>query len=51
MFLMQHSCHWFCRSRTIAHARMLAQHQTHYQRALEAVGAQTRSEYLGLIRG
>jgi hypothetical protein len=51
MFLMQHTCHWFCRSRMIANARMLAQHQTPYTRALEAVGAQTRADYLALVQG
>jgi len=51
MFLMQHTCHWFCRSRSIASARMLAQHQTSYARALEAVSPRTREAYLALIRG
>jgi hypothetical protein len=51
MFLMQHSCHWFCRSKTIASARMLAQHQTHYEQALQAVSPQTRDAYLALING
>ena len=51
MFLMQHSCHWFCRSKTIASARMLAQHQTHYAQALEAVGPATRQAYLAVVNG
>ena len=51
MFLMQHSCHWFCRSKTIASARMLAQHQTHYAQALEAVSTETRTAYLALVNG
>ena len=51
MFLMQHSCHWFCRSKTIASARMLAQHQTHYEQALQAVSAETREAYLALVQG
>jgi hypothetical protein len=51
MFLMQHSCHWFCRSKTIASARMLAQHKTHYEQALQAVSPQTRDAYLALING
>ncbi len=51
MFLMQHSCHWFCRSQTIASARMLAQHQTHYEQALEAVSPETREAYLAVING
>lgn len=51
MFLMQHSCHWFCRSKTIASARMLAQHKTRYEQALDAVSPETRSAYLALING
>ena len=51
MFLMQHSCHWFCRSKTIASARMLAQHQTHYEQALQAVSPETREAYLALVQG
>ena len=51
MFLMQHSCHWFCRSKTIASARMLAQHQTRYEQALDAVSPQTREAYLALVNG
>ena len=51
MFLMQHSCHWFCRSKTIASARMLAQHKTRYEQALDAVTPETRQAYLAAING
>jgi len=51
MFLMQHSCHWFCRSKTIASARMLAQHQTRYEQALDAVSPETRQAYLDVVNG
>ena len=51
MFLMQHSCHWFCRSKTIASARMLAQHKTRYEQALQAVTPETRQAYLAAING
>lgn len=51
MFLMQHSCHWFCRSKTIASARMLAQHKTRYEQALQAASPETREAYLALING
>jgi hypothetical protein len=51
MFLMQHSCHWFCRSETIASARMLAQHQTRYEQALDAVSPETRQAYLAVVQG
>jgi hypothetical protein len=49
MFLMQHSCHWFCKSKTIASARMLARHQTRYEQALDAVSPETRQAYLAVI--
>ena len=51
MFLMQHSCHWFCRSKTIASARMVAQHQTRYEQALAAVSPETRQAYLAVVNG
>ena len=51
MFLMQHSCHWFCKSKTIASARMLAQHQTHYEQALDAVSPETRQAYWEVVQG
>ena len=49
MFLMQHSCHWFCKSKTIASARMMARHQTRYEQALDAVSPETRQAYLAVI--
>jgi hypothetical protein len=49
MFLMQHSCHWFCKSKTIASARMVARHQTRYEQALDAVSPETRQAYLAVI--
>jgi hypothetical protein len=49
LFLMQHTCHWFCRSKLVASARMLARHRTSYAQVVTAVPAQTRSEYLGLV--
>jgi hypothetical protein len=50
MFLMQHSCHWFCKSKTIASARMLARHQTRYEQALAAVSPETRQAYLAVVQ-
>ena len=49
LFLMQHTCHWFCKSKTVASARMRARHHTSYQQLLAGVTAQTREEYLGLV--
>ncbi len=51
MFLMQHSCHWFCRSRAMASARMWAQHRTQHAQALQAVSPLTREAYLALVQG
>jgi hypothetical protein len=51
MFLMQHSCHWFCKSKSIASARMLAQHQTRYEQALQAVDPETRQAYGDVVQG
>jgi len=46
LLLLQHSCHWFCRSKMVASARMFARHQTHYPQLLVAVAPSTRSAYL-----
>jgi hypothetical protein len=51
LFLMQHTCHWFCKSKTIATARMLARHKTPYEQLVASVSPQTRSAYLALVRG
>lgn len=48
MFLMQHTCHWFCKSRTVASARLLARHQTSYAQVLASVAPETRRAYLEL---
>ncbi|MDD2923561.1 hypothetical protein [Rhodoferax sp.] len=50
LMLMQHTCHWFCRSRTVASTRLLARHQTTYEQVLAAVAPDTRQAYLALIR-
>lgn len=46
LLLMQHSCHWFCRSRGVADARMVTRHQTRYAQLLDAVSPVTRAGYL-----
>jgi hypothetical protein len=45
LLLMQHSCHWFCRSRAVASARMLARHQTSHAQLIDAVSPETRAAY------
>jgi hypothetical protein len=49
LFLMQHTCHWFCRSKSVASARMMARHQTSHAQLVDAVLPQTRADYLKLI--
>lgn len=48
LLLMQHTCHWFCRSRMVASARTLARHKTSYDQLVASVSPQTRAEYLAL---
>ena len=45
LFLMQHTCHWFCRSRNVASARILVRHKTPYAQVLASVAPQTRRAY------
>ncbi|MGH8803900.1 MAG: hypothetical protein ACREXN_04075 [Polaromonas sp.] len=45
LFLMQHSCHWFCKSRTTASARMLARNKTSYAQLVASVAPGTREAY------
>ena len=49
LFLFQHTCHWYCRSRAVASARMHARHQTTHAQLLEAVSPATRRAYDALI--
>ena len=45
LFLMQHSCHWFCKSKTVASARVFTRHKTAYAQLLASVAPQTRAAY------
>jgi hypothetical protein len=45
LYLMQHSCHWFCKSKTVASARMQMRHQTSYAQLLASLPAPTREAY------
>jgi hypothetical protein len=51
LYLFQHSCHWFCKSRAVADARLALRHQVKHQKALESVSATTRAAYLTWLRG
>ena len=48
LFLMQHSCHWFCKSKPVASARLILRHQTPYEQVLQSVAPDTRQAYLAL---
>lgn len=49
LLLFQHSCHWFCRSKNVASARLLAQHRTSHEQVLAAVSPATRTAYEALV--
>ena len=49
MLLMQHSCHWFCKSKGIANARVAMRHQTTHDKLLASVSPATRKAYLALL--
>lgn len=49
LFLMQHTCHWFCKSRTVASARMAARHQTPHAQLVASVSPETRAAYTALV--
>lgn len=48
LLLMQHTCHWFCKSKTVASARMLARHKTPHAQLVASVSPETRAAYLAL---
>ena len=50
MMLMQHSCHWFCKSRTVASVRLMARHKTAYEQVVQSVSPQTRKNYKMLLK-
>lgn len=51
LYLLQHSCHWFCKSRTVADARLVVRHQVNHQKVLDSVSDLTRSAYLRWRQG
>ena len=48
IFLMQHTCHWFCKSKAVASTRLVLRHQTPYAKVLDSVTAETRHAYCAL---
>lgn len=51
LLLFQHSCHWYCRSKGVASARLLARHRTSHDQVLAAVSPATREAYRALTSG
>ncbi|VTU40173.1 hypothetical protein H4CHR_04990 [Variovorax sp. PBS-H4] len=51
LFLMQHTCHWYCRSKAVASARMLARHKTPHAQLVDSVAPATRRDYRALVGG
>ena len=51
LYLFQHSCHWYCKSRTVADARLLLRHQVDHQKVLDSVSTKTRTDYLKWLSG
>ena len=49
LFLMQHTCHWFCKSRMVASARLQVRHKTAYAQVLAAVAPETRRAYAAAV--
>ncbi|MCB1955296.1 MAG: hypothetical protein KDG55_06445 [Rhodocyclaceae bacterium] len=49
IYLLQHSCHWYCKSRAVATARLVRRHKTGYEQVLAGVSDETRAAYLGLF--
>ena len=49
MLLMQHTCHWFCRSKATASVRMLAHNQTSYEQLVASIAPDTRAAYNALV--
>ncbi|MGD6322490.1 hypothetical protein VW363_22615, partial [Xanthomonas citri pv. citri] len=51
LLLMQHTCHWFCKSKAVASARMAARHRTPHAQLVESVSPETRRAYRALVDG
>ena len=48
LFLLQYTCHWFCKSKAVASARLLARHKTSYELLIASVASDTRNAYCTL---
>ncbi len=49
LLLLQHTCHWFCKTRTIASMRLIARQKTPYEQVLQSVAPSTQAAYQRLL--
>jgi hypothetical protein len=49
LLLFQHTCHWYCRSKPVASARLLRRHKTSHEQVLASVSPDTRRAYQALV--
>lgn len=49
LLLLQHTCHWFCKTRTIASMRLIARQKTPYEQVLQSVAPSTLKAYQQLV--
>jgi hypothetical protein len=49
LLLFQHTCHWYCRSKPVASARLLRRHKTSHEQVLASVTPDTRRAYQALV--
>lgn len=49
LLLLQHTCHWFCKTRTIASMRLIARQKTSYDQVMDSVASSTLRAYRKLI--
>jgi hypothetical protein len=49
LYLFQHTCHWYCRSRAVASARLQLRHKTTYEQVMSAVAPATRRSWEALL--
>lgn len=49
LYLMQHSCHWFCKTKAVASTRLVMRHQTAHAKVLDSVMPATRRAYTALV--
>lgn len=51
LYLFQHSCHWFCKSRAVADARLMLRHKVDHAKVLASVTRLTQSAYSQWLQG